>query len=288
MWTLRRSHKHVGADTLAEYMDGRLAAAARTRVDQDLASCASCREELEELRTTVSMLQQLPEESVPRSFAMAAPPPQQAAPRAYTPMRMPQWVYAGAASAAAVVLAVLISADATGLLKPESPPVAREFAAAAQVAPSSADQASAIESLTQSPAVTVESEQAVSLQAAMAAPQDAAPEAATALDAAAAAAEPAMALEAQAVQQIASAQALPTPMPDFRTEGDGEAAKSPPPVAVPHVPIPSGAELTAAAPEAVCTAIAWRVVEGVAAVLGLVFLVGLLLRRRSRRGAWPG
>ena len=90
MWTLRRGHRHLGPDTLAEYMDGRLGAAARTRVDQVLASCANCREELEELQATVSLLQQLPVEPVPRSFTMPAPPVQPVTQRALAPLRMPQ------------------------------------------------------------------------------------------------------------------------------------------------------------------------------------------------------
>ncbi|PKB79840.1 MAG: hypothetical protein BZY88_11405 [SAR202 cluster bacterium Io17-Chloro-G9] len=295
MWTLRRGHKHIGSDTLAEYIDGRLAAAARIRVDQDLASCAACREELAELRATVSLLQQLPVASVPRSFTMTAPPPQLAAARASAPMRMPQWVYAGAASAAAVVLAVLISADATGLLKPETPPVARESAVAGQIAPSSPDQTSAIQDSASAPAVTLEAEQEVSLQAAMAAPQDAAaatepmvaqaqaaPEAATTSATAPAAPE-----AAQAAAEVASAQAMPTPMAGLRTGDDGQAMKSPPPTAVHPIPVPSGAESSATEPEAEGTAAVWRVVEGIAAVIGLVFLAGLLLRRRFRWGTAP-
>ena len=178
MWTLRRGHRHLGPDTLAEYMDGRLGAAARARVDQELASCADCREELEELQDTVSLLRQLPVEPVPRSFTMPAPPVQPDSPREFAPLRMPRWVYAGAASAAAVVLAVLVSADATGLLEPGTPQEAREIAVEAEMAPASLDQATANQKAARVPAATMEVEQEDSLQAAAAVPPETVAEAA--------------------------------------------------------------------------------------------------------------
>ena len=296
MWTLRRGHRHIGPDTLAEYMDGRLDAVARTRVDQQLAFCADCRVELEELQATVSLLQQLPVEPVPRSFTMPAPPVQAAYLRPSAPLRMPQWVYAGAASAAAVVLAVLISADATGLLGPGTPQVAPGIAVEAERATASPDQAIAIQESVPAPAITVEVEQQVSVQSAAAAPQvvaaQAAPEAALAAPEAALPAPEA----AQAAPEVALAQAMPTPMPAVGSGRDVESAKTPPPTAASSVPAPPGADLPTAKPgpglapvvEPRGTATVWRVVEGIAAVLGLVFLGGLLLRRRSQRGVRPG
>ena len=273
MWTLRRGHRHLGPDTLAEYMDGRLGAAARARVDQELASCADCREELEELRDTVSLLQQLPVEPVPRSFTMPAPPVQPASPREFAPMRMPRWVYAGAASAAAVVLAVLVSADATGLLEP-TPQVAREVAVEADMAPASLDRATPVQKAAQVPAVTVEVQRDASLQAAAAAP----PETVT-----------------EAAPESAIARTMPSPMPNVRSGQDIEAAIMSP-TEVSSAPIPSEADMSTAEPGPVLapagktggTATVWRVLEGIAAALGLVFLGGLLLRRRSQRGARPG
>ena len=390
MWTLRRGHRHLGPDTLAEYMDGRLGAAARARVDQELASCADCREELEELQDTVSLLRQLPVEPVPRSFTMPAPPVQPDSPREFAPLRMPRWVYAGAASAAAVVLAVLVSADATGLLEPGTPQEAREIAVEAEMAPASLDQATANQKAARVPAATMEVEQEDSLQAAAAVPPEtvaeAAPQSAMAqtmpspmpavrsgqdVEAAIAApptadssvpvpseanqftadatglpepgtlqvppeftveAEmalasrdqatsiqhagqvPAVTVEverevspqaaaaasqetaAQAAPESATPQGIPSPMPAVKQGRTGEAAKAPPPTAVSSLPESSEANLTTVEPGLVLTpatktggtATVWRVLEGIAAALGLVFLGGLLLRRRSQRGARPG
>ena len=388
MWTLRRGHRHLGPDTLAEYMDGRLGAAARARVDQELASCADCREELEELRDTVSLLQQLPVEPVPRSFIMPAPPVQPASPREFAPMRMPRWVYAGAASAAAVVLAVLVSADATGLLEP-TPQVAREVAVEADMAPASLDRATPVQKAAQVPAVTVEVQRDASLQAAAAAPPEtvteAAPESAMAQtmpspmpnvrsgqdieaaimsptevssapipseadpstdgatgppepgtpqvarefavgaemalasqdqatpiqqagqvpavtvdvereDSLQAAAAPSQETASESAPESAVTQIMPSPMPAATSGQDSEAAKAPLPNAVSSIPVPSEADMSTAEPGPVLapagktggTATVWRVLEGIAAALGLVFLGGLLLRRRSQRGARPG
>ena len=62
---LRLPHKHLNPETLAEYLDGRLAGTAMAQVNQRLTSCATCREELDSLRTTVSLLKQLPQVVLP-------------------------------------------------------------------------------------------------------------------------------------------------------------------------------------------------------------------------------
>ena len=121
MWTIRRNHQHIKFDALSEYLDGHLQAGALDRVEQQLAACGVCRDELESLRVTVGLLRELPVAEPRRSFITAAPPPVPVRPQPSTPFRLPQWAYAGAASVAAVVLAVLVSADATGLLSPEQP-----------------------------------------------------------------------------------------------------------------------------------------------------------------------
>ena len=285
MWTLRRGHRHLGPDTLAEYMDGRLGAVARTRVDQQLASCADCREELEELQATVALLQQLPVEPVPRSFTLPVPPARPASLRPSAPLRMPQWVYAGAASAAAVVLAVLVSADATGLLGPGTPPVDRGIAG--ETAAVSPARAPLLQESAQSPAATVALKPEVSLQSAAAA----APEAAIAAPEAPQAA-PEAAMAAPAAADAARTQEMPSPIPAVESEQAVEAVPAPPATAVASASAPTEADLPTSKPEPGLapvaepggTATLWRVVEGVAAALGLVFLGGLLLRRRSQRG----
>jgi len=51
---------------------------------------------------------------------------------------MPQWVYSNSAAVAALVLAVLISADATGLLDQDIPATTLESTSAAATAPQAA------------------------------------------------------------------------------------------------------------------------------------------------------
>jgi hypothetical protein len=301
MWTLKRGHRHLGPDTLAEYMDGRLGAVARTRVDQQLAACTDCREELEELHATVALLQQLPVEPAPRSFTLPVPPARQASRppslRPSAPLRMPQWVYAGAASAAAVVLAVLISADATGLLETGTPPVERGIAD--ETAAASAAQAPLIQESAQGPAATVASKPEISLQSSAAAPlveaAPAAPEAAMAApEPPQAAPEAALAApEAAITPDAARAEEMPSPITAAGTGQAVDAVKAPPATAATSASTPPGADLPTSKPHAGLapvvepggTATTWRVVEGVAAALGLVFLGGLLMRRRSQRGA---
>ena len=127
MRIIRRSHQHIEAETLSEYLDGRIQGSALDRVGQQLAACQLCREEMESLRSAITMLRELPEEAPRRSFVMAAPPPMPArAPSSAFQLRdflrVPQWAYAGAASVAVIVLVALISADATGLLSPDGAP----------------------------------------------------------------------------------------------------------------------------------------------------------------------
>ena len=119
-----QSHRHIKTETLSEYLDGRIQGSALLRLEQDLAACQSCQEEMESLRSTIALLRELPEEAPRRSFVMTAPPPMPArAPSSGVGLpnflRVPQWAYAGAASLAIIVFVVLISADASGLLAPD-------------------------------------------------------------------------------------------------------------------------------------------------------------------------
>jgi hypothetical protein len=106
-------HRHLSQRVLNEYLDGLLLADARQRADRHLTACDTCRRELEGATAVVSLLRQLPQVPVRRSFTLAAPPP--AAVQASLLLRLPNWSYAGAASLAGLVLAVLVSADAVGL-----------------------------------------------------------------------------------------------------------------------------------------------------------------------------
>lgn len=121
-------HRHISPETLAEYLDGRLRSQTRERLERVMAVCADCRLEMESLRDTVAMLRQLPVMAPRRSFIMSAPPQvaTQTVRRAppISPFRVPQWAYAGAASVAALALAVLVSVDASGLVAPDLPSAA--------------------------------------------------------------------------------------------------------------------------------------------------------------------
>ncbi len=140
MLIFKRGHTHINQDDLSEYLDGRLSGTAATRIDRRLTECATCRQDLDALRSTVSLLQQMPELTLPRSFIMPGPPPAPVALRPPAPLRMPQWVYSGAAATAALVFAILVSADATGLLAPKLTAQPEVTAQALRAAPESFQQ----------------------------------------------------------------------------------------------------------------------------------------------------
>ena len=111
-------HKHLGAETLTEYLDDRLSAGARERVQQVAAGCPDCSLELDALGQTRLLLRQLPEITPRRSFFISPSNEPVTAPPATTWVRFPQWVYAGTASLAALVLTLMVVVDATGLVAP--------------------------------------------------------------------------------------------------------------------------------------------------------------------------
>ena len=292
MSIFRLPHKHLNPETLAEYVDGRLAGTAMARVERRLTSCASCREDLDSLRTTVSLLKQLPQVVPTRSFTMATPPPQQALPQPSPLFRMPQWAYAGAASAAALVLAVLISADATGVLATKRLPVAQPAPKAAQLERSRAVQERPVSQATiqeseaievakpAAPSLAASSEQR-SVQAETAAPaRDTLPQAlgvetdAQAPVAAAAAPDDA-ATRPLAVQAPSALEAGP-PVPVTAAAKEGRTVQT-----------TSARETPASLPPQGATGWVWRVLEVLAAATLVTLLAGLIIRRRwLRRGFW--
>ena len=118
MWFFGR-HKHLSDDRLSEYLDGRLPAGELARVDRAVAQCADCREELESLRETRSLLQSLPQFELPRSFvfseAPAVSPARSAEPGRRVAFRMPGWAYAGAAAVAGVAAVLIVVAAGSDL-----------------------------------------------------------------------------------------------------------------------------------------------------------------------------
>ena len=364
MWTIKRRHQHITADTLSEYLDGRIDGPALARLERQLAACGVCRDELESLQATVMLLRDLPVEVPGRSFIMAAPPPEPAPFRPSPPARVPQWVYAGAASMAAILLAVLVTADTTGLLAPDEPTRAGELAAApaairetAVAEAGSQDSPQAAQSLesdapvaTEELSPSTEDEVSQPPQVAMAVAEDAIEPAeaptAVSLEAGELAAAPAAIREtpvAEAGSQVSpqAAQALesaaPVAMEDLSPSTEDKVSQ-PPQVAMAvaedvnapeEVPTAASLEAGAAAspielsepesasepvapesqigipsqeadappPEAVPesisapvaagkgTALFWRFLEGIAAALGLAFLVAFALKRRIFRSA---
>ena len=116
-------HRHLGAETLNEYLDDRLSTAAGDRVRQVVAGCPDCGLELAALQQARLLLRQLPEVAPRRSFFIS--PSDEPAPAypattwtATTWLRLPQWAYAGTASLAALALTLMIVVDATGLVTP--------------------------------------------------------------------------------------------------------------------------------------------------------------------------
>lgn len=322
MWIFRL-HQHINPQVLSEYLDGRLQGAARDRVARRLASCAVCREELESLLATVGLLRQVPVAAPLRSFTMAAPPAPLAASlrrvgsgrapltegklqrvrHAPLPLRMPPWVYAGAASVAVLVLAIVVSADATGLLAPETQPATRQVSPTTVVGPepSVPSEAGARAAPAQVPAqVTsqVDERQAI-VEKAGPPPPPAAPSGwevrpTPAPVVAALPTTPAPESVAAVVRQhpdsaapdlkaVSSQTPQPkadgTPGPPAPALAAGKESKAPPDAVFPPGTSPAAAEPSGG------TATVWRILEGVAVALALVFLTGLVLNRWLARRA---
>ncbi len=95
------------------YLDGLLAAGARRRLEEHLAACGACRQELAELRATIEVLGSLPLAEVPRSFALTVAPAAEALPRPAA--RRLEFGLRLATAAAAFALAVVMLGDFAGL-----------------------------------------------------------------------------------------------------------------------------------------------------------------------------
>jgi len=336
MLIFNRGHTHISQDDLSEYLDGRLSGTAAARIDRRLTECATCRQELDALRSTVSVLQQMPELTLPRSFVMPGPPPAPVAVRSPAPLRMPQWVYSGAAATAALVFAILVSADATGLLAPELTAQPEVTAQTLRVAPESFQQddgggaAGAIEmAAPQAPvvneavsaekglsvAVTQETEVAEADAVApalrqAAVPPRTAPKVEKAVGLKSAPPPPIAAAEAEkvastppvpiaatataAVEVMAEAAASSTPAEAAMAiaavdESAATGSTPPPPVAAlntaqrPPEPTTVAQDLPRGIPPPYNPINTWRVLEGLAAVAAVGFLVIWILRRRAER-----
>lgn len=72
MWfkDLRKTQCDLARELLSPYIDGELGSEERQRVDSHLESCQSCREELDSIRKTISLVQSIPVIEPRRSFAI--------------------------------------------------------------------------------------------------------------------------------------------------------------------------------------------------------------------------
>jgi hypothetical protein len=102
---LRHSeHKRVG-ELLSAYIDGELSIEEATLVERHLRDCSTCTQDLETLRQTVNLVQQLPAISPPRSFTIS---------HLVVPERRWAWGYVylrGATALTALLLIVLLAGD---------------------------------------------------------------------------------------------------------------------------------------------------------------------------------
>ena len=73
MWLFKNRHGRW-QERLSAYLDAQLEPSEQRRLEQHLASCTSCQEELESLRATVALLQRVPQVAVPRSFRLISEP----------------------------------------------------------------------------------------------------------------------------------------------------------------------------------------------------------------------
>ena len=100
-------------DQLSAYIDGALDPPAAGRLEGHLGECEGCRTELEQLRSTVAALRELPEAQAPRSFALS---PERAAVRGPAVPAAPLAFGARiAAAGVAVALAAVLVVDLVDL-----------------------------------------------------------------------------------------------------------------------------------------------------------------------------
>ena len=124
MWIFGR-HKHLAEEKLSDYVSGRLSPHQKGRLERSLDECVACRQELESLQMTSSLLRELPAHELPRSFVFAAAPAGASTvpalgvsdTRSWT-FRPPGWAYAGAASVVGLAVAVFVLSSDVSLWLP--------------------------------------------------------------------------------------------------------------------------------------------------------------------------
>ncbi len=109
-----KRREHPGGEALSEYLSGRLAPGEARRIETHVDACAACREELDSLGYAVGLMRRVPMVRARTTFVLSQAPTE-GAPRGWA-SRLPGWAYGAAASVAAVVFVVVLSADMGGLL----------------------------------------------------------------------------------------------------------------------------------------------------------------------------
>ena len=109
----RAGHRRMW-ELLSPYLDGEVSPRGRERVEQHLATCEACRQELEELRATVNLVQALPQVAPPRAFTLAEAPSRG--------FRLPALPWGGplATATAVMLFTLLVLGDLGGLIGPVS------------------------------------------------------------------------------------------------------------------------------------------------------------------------
>ncbi|MCI0475307.1 MAG: zf-HC2 domain-containing protein, partial [Anaerolineales bacterium] len=121
-----RDHAWI-EERLSEYLDNRLAANARARVETHLRECADCRASLESLRWTTALVKHAPAPALPRAFTLPVP-----APRAQRSALAFGFAQFGAALATLLLIAVIgvdVIAQFGGGMSAPMASTAKEFSA---------------------------------------------------------------------------------------------------------------------------------------------------------------
>lgn len=101
-------------ELLSAYLDGEVTEKERHLLEEHLASCKSCRQELEELRRIVGLVASLPKEAAPEGFAQrtvaSLPAPGTGAPERLRKFFLrPRWAFASGALATAALILIAMS-----------------------------------------------------------------------------------------------------------------------------------------------------------------------------------
>jgi len=137
---------HWREEDMIPYLDGRLSAAERARLDQHLAGCAPCRAQLEETRVLMGVLEEWKAVEPSAGFDAALRTRMEA-----EKSRPAGWFVLRPAYAAALVFALLVVAGLI-LMQPGAPP---------EMTPSQTAQSPAPAQVAQAPALTEEEDLAV-------------------------------------------------------------------------------------------------------------------------------